>query len=108
MSELLQVATVVVGTLTFVCSAIAVVTAYANKGRIDRLSQENHELREAIRFAREESDRQKTQADAQVAELRAQVDFLSGAVVDRLVESFRAAVVDAIHEVLEKVDRRGS
>lgn len=106
MTEVLQVAAIVVGSLTFVCATVAVVFAYANKGRMDRLSVENHELRETVKFMREEHRVEKDKATQDIADLRAQVDFLRGKVVDELVDSFRDAVVNAMHQVLDTVEQR--
>lgn len=107
-TDLLQLAAIPIGVVTSLAAAVAVVVAYINKSRIELLRADNAELRATIEFVRHEHEIEKQNAIKETADLRAQVDFLRGEVVHKLVESLQEALVSAARAMAESVDRRDS
>ncbi len=77
------------------------------EGVVASFSAENQELRSEIEWSKAKAREREQEHQKEVAELRGQVNTLSGTLVSGLVERISTAVADALAEVLGRSEVSG-
>lgn len=95
MNEWLQAVLIVVGILTSLAAAFAVVRSAGIRAQVDLMVATNSELRAENKGLREE-----------IAELRGAVGVLTSDIVKSLMDQLGTALVSELREVLNNPDRR--